>query len=249
MKNILVMGDACLDVYVYGECVRLNPESSAPLLSQTHQETKLGMALNVAANITALGHHCQILTPTDKSIKTRYIDQRRGQQLLRVDQDHMVNPLTVKELTTLSLNDFSVIVVSDYNKGYISNELLEFLDNLDITVFVDTKKTDLGRYRNLIFKLNNRERNNLTSMPNNLIVTLGDHGAEYCGRIYSTPQVPVNDVCGAGDMFLSALAVKYSQTGAIVDGINYANQAAGIAVQHTGVYVLSESDVKRLNHG
>jgi D-beta-D-heptose 7-phosphate kinase/D-beta-D-heptose 1-phosphate adenosyltransferase len=61
--------------------------------------------------------------------------------------------------------------------------------------------------------------------------------------------VPVNDVCGAGDMFLSALAVKYSQTGAIVDGINYANQAAGIAVQHTGVYVLSESDVKRLNHG
>jgi bifunctional ADP-heptose synthase (sugar kinase/adenylyltransferase) len=247
-NKILVIGDACVDQYISGLCVRLNPESPAPLLSQYHTETKMGMALNVSANIQALGMACLTLVPEQKSIKTRFIDQRTGQQLLRVDQDHIVAPLTVKELTALSLNEFSVIVVSDYNKGYISDELLEFLDRLDITVFVDTKKTDLGRYRNLIFKLNNRERNNLTSLPDNLIVTLGDRGAEYCGRIYSTPHVPVNDVCGAGDMFLSALAVKYSQTGAIVDSINYANQAAGLAVQHTGVYVLTPQDLKVLNN-
>jgi bifunctional ADP-heptose synthase (sugar kinase/adenylyltransferase) len=42
--------------------------------------------------------------------------------------------------------------------------------------------------------------------------------------------------------------VKYSETGAIVDSINYANQAAGIAVQHTGVYVLTSQDLKVLNN-
>jgi D-beta-D-heptose 7-phosphate kinase/D-beta-D-heptose 1-phosphate adenosyltransferase len=247
-NKILVIGDACVDQYISGLCIRLNPESPAPLLSQHHTETKMGMALNVSANIQALGTESLTLVPEQKSIKTRFIDQRTGQQLLRVDQDHIVEPLAVNNLAALMSHKFSIIVVSDYNKGYVSDELLEYLDQLDVTVFVDTKKTDLGRYRNLIFKLNNKERNSLKSFPDNLIVTLGDRGAEYCGRIYSTPNVPVNDVCGAGDMFLSALAVKYSQTGSIVDSINYANRAAGIAVQHTGVYVLTPQDLKVLNN-
>ena len=247
--EILVIGDACTDIYVYGECRRLNPESSAPLLSQTHIETKSGMALNVSANITALGMTCDSLTPQNLSIKTRYIDQRSGQQLLRLDQDHIVQPLTVAELESIQLSQYQVIVVSDYNKGYVSQELLSYLDQLDITVFVDTKKTNLGLYRNLIFKLNEKERNQLQSCPDNLVVTLGARGAEYCEKIYPTDSVKVNDVCGAGDMFLSALAVKYHQTRSIIDGIKYANRAAGIAVQHTGVYVLSNFDVEKLNHG
>ena len=247
-QKILVVGDACVDQYIFGLCTRLNPESAAPLLSQTHTETKMGMALNVAANISALNAFCDVLVPEQKSIKTRYIDQRTGQQLLRVDQDSIVVPLSLEELQSKDLEQYSVIVVSDYNKGYISDELLRYLDQLDITVFVDTKKTDLAQYQNLIFKLNNKERNQLQSHPDNLIVTLGERGAEYCGKIYSTPTVRVNDVCGAGDMFLSAVAVKYLESHSIVDSIRYANRAAGIAVQHTGVYVLTPQDLETLNY-
>lgn len=247
-QKILVVGDACIDQYVFGLCTRLNPESPAPLLSQTHTETKMGMALNVAANIAALNAFCDVIVPENRSIKTRYIDQRTGQQLLRVDQDSIVDPLTLEELQSRDLGQYGVIVVSDYNKGYVSDTLLEYLDQLNITVFVDTKKTDLARYRNLIFKLNNKERNQLQSQPDNLIVTLGERGAEYCRKVYSTPTVRVHDVCGAGDMFLSALTVKYLQSHSIVDSIQYANRAAGIAVQHTGVYVLTPQDLESLNY-
>lgn len=245
-NKILVIGDACIDQYVYGYCRRLNPESAAPLLTQTYTETKFGMALNVAENIRAFGVDCDVLVPEQKSVKTRYIDLRNSQQLLRMDQDVIVTAL---EFDDIDLSTYSVIVVSDYNKGYVSDALLYNLDcTFSGTVFVDSKKTNLGVYRNLIFKINQLEQSRLTSTPDNLIVTLGDRGAEYQGQIYPTRQVHVNDVCGAGDMFISALSVKYLKTQNIIESIKYANLAAGISVQHTGVYVLTPDDVKELNY-
>ena len=50
-KNIIVVGDACADVYVIGDCKRQNPETSAPLLNQNSVFELPGMSLNVAENL------------------------------------------------------------------------------------------------------------------------------------------------------------------------------------------------------
>lgn len=246
MARIIVIGDACIDIYVYGQVKRLNPEAPAALLSFERTEEKFGMALNVRDNIRALGIEVDSVTPKNKSVKTRYIDIRTGTQLLRLDQDQTAEPLLIENVD--GLNNYDVVVVSDYNKGFVSEELLTAIDSMVTKpVFVDTKKNDLAKYKNLYFKLNQLEAKQLINPPERLIITLGSQGAWYNSQTYPTVTNTVVDVCGAGDMFLSALAVSVSQGKTIEDSIVYANRVASIAVQHQGVYVLTEKDVADLN--
>lgn len=244
--KILVIGDACVDHYVFGQCIKLNPESAAPLLSWAKSEQKFGMALNVKDNLEALGCDVTALVPENLSVKTRFVDVRNGQQLLRLDQDQKCDPIS---LTLEQLIGYDGIVISDYDKGFVNEELLTFVDRArSCPVFVDTKKTSLRRYRHSIFKINQTEYKKLESYPDNLIVTLGDQGARYNCENFPTEKATVVDVCGAGDMFLSALAFHYitSKVKLLRYSIEFANLAAGIAVQHQGVYVLNDVDVQQL---
>ena len=54
--RILVVGDACLDVYYFGTCDRLSPEAPVPVFKRKKIKTVQGMCLNVAANLKAFGH-------------------------------------------------------------------------------------------------------------------------------------------------------------------------------------------------
>ncbi|MEI7974289.1 MAG: PfkB family carbohydrate kinase, partial [Bdellovibrio sp.] len=54
-QEILVIGDAGLDEYITGEVHRISPEAPVPVLEATHQMERVGLAGNVAQNITALG--------------------------------------------------------------------------------------------------------------------------------------------------------------------------------------------------
>jgi hypothetical protein len=75
--KVLVIGDACRDVYIYGSTDRKNPEAAAPLLNNLMTATRDGMAANVANNLTALGAEVHtILPPPPWSEKERYIDER-----------------------------------------------------------------------------------------------------------------------------------------------------------------------------
>ena len=53
--KILVVGDFMLDVYVYGDAVRISPEAPVPILNVTETESRCGGAASVAADIAALG--------------------------------------------------------------------------------------------------------------------------------------------------------------------------------------------------
>lgn len=54
-KNILVLGDFILDVYLDGQCNRLAPEAGAPVLDVTQQTICLGGGGNVVSNLRKLG--------------------------------------------------------------------------------------------------------------------------------------------------------------------------------------------------
>jgi D-beta-D-heptose 7-phosphate kinase/D-beta-D-heptose 1-phosphate adenosyltransferase len=242
--KILLIGDSCIDEYVYGTCERLNPEAPVPILKFYRKESMNGMAWNVRNNLQAFGAEVYMLTNKEKIYKTRYIDEKYNQQILRVDVEDILLPMEYE----IPNEKYDVLVISDYNKGFITHQrLFEIVFNSKIPVFVDSKKIILPE-SNCFIKVNDDESKLLKSKHNNLIITRGSGGAEYDGVIYPGEKVSVFDVCGAGDTFLSALVYFYLECGTIEKAIPYANKAAAIAVQNFGTYVLNEDDINEIRH-
>lgn len=240
--KVLLIGDSCVDKYVYGEVKRLNPEAPVPVLNYNRIETKRGMCLNVESNLLAFGIDVTTVTHSEKIIKTRYIDEKSNQQLLRLDQEVSITPHN----SSLPDQDFDAIVISDYNKGFITQErLFEIVKVAECPVFIDSKKRDLP-LTDCFIKINETEFNQLERTSDNMIVTLGDRGAIYKECLYATNKVETRDIVGAGDTFLAALVYGYLNYGIIEEAISLANSAAGIAVSHPGTYVLTKKDVKNL---
>lgn len=235
--KILVVGDACVDEYRFGEIRRLNPESSAPLISVVRTEERLGMACNVAQNLRALGAEVQGHFPMNMSRKIRYIDQKTGEHLLRVDADVVAEKYVVPQSF-----DCDAIVISDYNKGFLDYEaILTIRERFGGFMYMDTKKTDLARFEGILVKINQTEYDKATSYPpeDNLIVTCGARGARYKGKMYPAKRVDVVDVCGAGDVFLAALAFKYLEAGQRDGAIEFANLKAGLSCSQIGTVCVS----------
>ena len=91
--RVLLIGDSCTDVYVYGDVKRLNPEAPVPILEPKREESSKGMSWNVFDNLKAFGLSVFMLTNEEKITKTRYIDEKSNQQILRVDNEPEINPL------------------------------------------------------------------------------------------------------------------------------------------------------------
>ena len=240
--KVLLIGDSCTDEYVYGDVKRLNPEAPVPILKFNRKETTKGMAWNVRENLMSFGIEVYIATHEETIIKTRYIDEKYNQQMLRVDDEPIIKPMDCQ----LPEGEYDALVISDYNKGFLTTEKIsEIVDSFDVPVFIDTKKNHLPKLDAYV-KINEHEYPNFESSINNLIITRGGKGCEYEGKLYPAEKVNVFDVVGAGDTFLAALTYGYLTYGSIEEAIPFANKAAAVAVSHTGTYVLTEEDVQQL---
>ena len=238
--KVLLIGDVGIDEYQYGTIDRLSPEAPVPVFKPTTKETKPGMAANVESNLEALG--LEVMTiGADKSVKIRLIDERSKQHIVRIDNDVILEKSLPIDLINEEMLSMDAIVISDYNKGLVSYELIEGLrEKYSGPIFIDTKKTDLERFNGCIVKINELEYNKLKSYNDNLIVTLGKDGAMLKTNnveiFHESTNVEVTDVCGAGDTFLAALVYKYLNTNNLNEAISFANKAASVTVQHLGVY-------------
>ena len=240
--KILLIGDSCTDEYVYGTCERLNPEAPVPILNLKRKETTRGMAWNVRENLMSFGMEVYIITNQESITKTRYIDEKYNQQILRVDSEPVLSPME----GGLPEGKYDALIISDYNKGFLTTEKIsDLVNSFDGPVFIDTKKNYLPKLDAYV-KINEHEYNNFKSSIEKLIVTRGSKGCEYKGKLYPAEKVNVFDVVGAGDTFLSALVYFYLNCGTIEEAIPYANKASAIAVSNFGTYVLTEQDVKNL---
>lgn len=242
--KILLIGDSCTDEYHYGVCERLSPEAPVPVLKITRSETKPGMAANVRINLEAFQCRVDFVTSRVTSVKKRYIDERSQQHIVRVDED---NQSPEYDPVPFFYNDVDAIVISDYNKGFISYENVAIIRR-DFTgpIFVDSKKRDLASFKGCFVKINQHEFEYATSKHDEIIVTLGDKGALYKNDVFPSTKVDVTDVCGAGDTFLAALVYEYLNTGDMRSAIMFANKASAISVQHNGVYALTEKDIETI---
>jgi D-beta-D-heptose 7-phosphate kinase/D-beta-D-heptose 1-phosphate adenosyltransferase len=207
------------------------------------------MAANVNLNLINLNINADFVTNNSPVIKTRFIDDRSGQHLLRVDDEPVVPRWDGQ--CPQSIDSYDAIIVSDYNKGFLSDDqIYSLIRNSECPVFIDTKKQDLNMFNmpDTFVKVNELEYKNSTSTHDNLIVTLGSKGAMYNNKMYPTKKVEVMDVCGCGDTFLAALAVQYLFTKDIEKAIIFANIAAGITVQHRGNYAPSYDEIRHAGY-
>ena len=242
--NVLLIGDSCTDIYNIGTVDRLSPEAPVPVVKIVETFSLPGMSANVHRNLTNLNIEADFVHNNTPITKTRFIDKRSGQHLLRVDDEDNVAPWSGK--TPFPIDTYDAVVISDYDKGFLTYEHIESIIENSIPVFIDTKKTDVERFQGAWVKVNELEYSRLKSECSGLIVTLGDRGAKvphhdiYC----STKSVEVMDVCGCGDTFMAALVAQYLFTKDIEKAIIFANVAAGITVQHRGNYAPSYDEIR-----
>lgn len=248
--KILIIGEACSDVYVFGDVERLSPEAPVPVIKSTNTERKEGMSENVAKNIQAMlpkaiVTKCQ--NKFDKIKKTRFIDNKSKYQMLRYDTEEELIPLKAKDIPD---QNYDAIVISDYNKGYLSNRVItEIFERFnDCRIFVDTKREDISCFGDCLIKVNEKESSKLKSQnkSTNIITTLGSNGCKYLGEIFSVDKVDVHDVCGAGDTFLAALVVRWLETKDIYSAIKTANNCASLSVTKLGCYTIKRSEYENL---
>jgi len=259
-KNwVLVIGEECLDVFIYGSAVRLCPDVPAPVFVPSTTSVSFGMAGNTAENLKGMwvkSKKITQITQTAKPIKkTRYVDSRSNYTFLRVDEgEDSVEPYN-DILTEKVIRKYDAVVISDYGKGFLSERDIEKFCVNNPNTFLDTKKV-LGDFckEAKIIKINSPEFEGIKSKikledwKDKLIVTLGEKGCMYLRggtapgfHYYPTDSVDVCDVSGAGDTFLAALVAKYLQADNMDNAIKFANNKSKEAVQQKGVVAIRET--------
>jgi D-beta-D-heptose 7-phosphate kinase/D-beta-D-heptose 1-phosphate adenosyltransferase len=239
--KILVIGDSCTDIFRYGEVNRLAPEAPVPVIKPDREISNPGMAGNVVANLKALGADVDFVTNQTEIRKVRYVCSKYNHMLLRVDENDTCEAFNP---SSLLLNKYDAVVISDYCKGFLSEEDIKMISQLyQSTIFLDTKKIlgDWAHYVNFI-KINSIEYNKSKEQIDNglilqdkTIITRGKYGCNYQNKNYPTQEVPVKDVSGAGDTFLAGLVFEYVRTRNIEQAIQFAQECTTIVVQKLGV--------------
>ena len=242
MKSVLVIGESCRDIFVYCDAKRLAPDIPIPVLNVCDQTENGGMAKNVYRNILGIHSNCDILTNSDWNniTKTRYMHNASNHAFFRVDSSHAIRPLNLEEVCY----DYDLIVISDYDKGFLSTKQIEYICSNHSLVFLDTKKI-LGDWANnaSFIKINDYEYNNSKpflseTLEKKIIHTQGGDGCVFRGKTYPVKKVDVRDTTGAGDTFMAALVVKYLQSDNIEQSIRFANKCASSVVRKKGVAVI-----------
>jgi len=167
-KRVLIIGDAMIDAYMWGEINRMSPEAPVPVVEVNKHENRLGGAGNVALNLKALGATpllCSVIGNDDRGVlfeelmresnllsngilresgrktttKTRVISDDKHQ--LRIDEED-TQPIKVDSqfLNIIKglINDIDVIILQDYNKGVLTSKVISGVISLAISYDIPT---------------------------------------------------------------------------------------------------------------
>ncbi|MGC9120306.1 MAG: D-glycero-beta-D-manno-heptose-7-phosphate kinase, partial [Sulfurihydrogenibium sp.] len=188
--------------------------------------------------------------------KTRVIAV--SQQLLRIDRENR-NPLNetverriidqIKEIK----DEVDGFIVSDYGKGVVNKNIMEYIKSLGKPVFVDPKPSNFYLYKDITIMTPNRKEayESIKAEKNTpveevgktimkqlnlkqLLITLGADGMALFEeeKVIKIPAKArkVFDVTGAGDTVISVLALAKLSGGTWEESATIANYAAGYVV-------------------
>ncbi|WP_438971734.1 bifunctional D-glycero-beta-D-manno-heptose-7-phosphate kinase/D-glycero-beta-D-manno-heptose 1-phosphate adenylyltransferase HldE [Methylophaga sp.] len=298
--RVAVIGDLMLDRFYFGKANRISPEAPVPIVNVERLEDVPGGAGNVAMNIASLGATCNItgISGLDEAanvlkerlhsvgvnclfhqsqnagtiIKSRVVSSH--QQLLRLDFEERFKPEVAVEMKTLAeqvMTDAQVMILSDYNKGTLSEPQfwIELAKKKNIQVLVDPKGNDFSKYRGADLITPNmtefeavagkiESESDLISKAQTLIkqldikailITRSEHGMTLIRADKPEFHLPaiakeVADVTGAGDTVISTLASALAAGQDIEFAVTLANVAASIVVSKLGTSTVSEPELK-----
>jgi D-beta-D-heptose 7-phosphate kinase/D-beta-D-heptose 1-phosphate adenosyltransferase len=296
--KILVVGDVMLDRYWHGDTGRISPEAPVPVVKVSNLEDKAGGAANVAKNIAYLdgqvsllgiignddnGSSLQALLKNEK-INSQLITQddaptiakmrviSRHQQVVRLDLEETFleahSELLLQKLTEI-VDDFDVVVFSDYNKGSLAkiSEMIQVAKAAGKTVLVDPKSKQLADYRGADFITPNLneytaaggikgDEQVLADCARKIIAECGI-GAMLLTRSeqgmslitpsekhdFAAQVLEVSDVTGAGDTVIATLAVMLGTGMPAKQAVEIANVAAGLVVAKLGAATVSPEEL------
>ena len=244
--KILVIGETCVDQFIYCNAKRLSPEAPVPVLNPLYTVNNPGMAGNTHENVKALAPEAIMASITQKSkiTKTRYVEEKSNHMFLRVDEGEVFDcQFKWGMFADSSIAEADIVIVSDYNKGFLSNaDLKEIAYKSKLSILDSKRQLTNDIIKDFTFvKLNESERlNNPQLTTDNIITTLGKKGAEYKNVSFESPNPQDTiDVSGAGDTFTAAFIVKYYQLQDERAAIKFANRKAAEVVTQRGVVVPS----------
>jgi len=239
--KFLVIGDSCLDIYVYCTSGRFCPDAPVPVLNPVKTISSLGMAGNVVDNLKGLETEVDFITNKELIKKVRYVDDRTNHMFIRVDEgESNIKRISKSTLENIKWNEYEAVIVSDYCKGFLLEEDIKYISQKHPLTFLDTKKQLNGFADDFTFiKINDIEysKTKLTILPHleeKLIITLGSKGAKFQNKKYPVKQVDVRDTSGAGDTFIAGLAFSFALNLDITKAIKFANKCSSQVVQKKG---------------
>ena len=253
MVKVLVIGDSCLDEYIYCATDRFCPYAPVPILKPESYVSTEGMAGNVADNLRALGISVDLISNANRIKKTRYVDERTNHMFIRIDEgEDDIFPIAKKTLENIKWNKYDAVVISDYCKGFLTEDEIAYISNQHINTFLDTKKSIGNWALNINFiKINEVESNhnkiflegNKDLFFNKVISTLGSKGARYKDKLFPVDKVDVRDTSGAGDTFMAGLVYAYITENNVENAIKFANKCSTQVVQKKGTAKINKKEL------
>jgi D-beta-D-heptose 7-phosphate kinase / D-beta-D-heptose 1-phosphate adenosyltransferase len=244
-------------------------------------EDREGAELTQLLEPTGIVPHLVRARARPTTAKTRFMVGTH--QLLRLDEETTtdVDPATaglLLEAFAKASRDAEVIVLSDYNKGVLSDEVLAGALGraraLSRIVIADPKRSDLAAYRGAtVLTPNEHEVRQATRVDaaedadaaragycaleatgcQAVVVTRSAKGLTLVRRDEPALHLPtrareVADVSGAGDTLVAALAVALGAGAALPEAAMLANVTAGISVGKPGTATVSRDELLGVLH-
>jgi len=203
-----------------------------------------------------------ISTDNYKTIKkTRVVSE--NQQFIRIDKEtrHEINQEHIDGIIEhIKENGYKAILIPDYNKGMVTKELMDRLKILNVKIISDPKPYNIELFKDtFLISPNLKEGKEVTNeevperigrritetLNTNLILTCGKEGAYLFEKDINehtylpTKAKEIFDVSGAGDTFISTIALAVTTGASLYDSVILGNYAAGIVVGKFGTSTIT----------
>lgn len=298
--NIIIIGDIMIDINYRSEVNRNASEADIPIYNILDNNYILGGAANVAKNLKNLGTNVEIISVIGddiygnkiKSIFDSYninnklfIDEdRKTTQKNRIFSNNKLNvrfdiedtydiPNSIENEIIDYINkkhDIDAIIISDYDKGviteYLCQTIINYANKNNIPTFVDPKLKNYLKYKNcFLFKPNINEAEKISNEKNldkiiqiinekvcckNLLITIGKEGMilnSLLNKIQHDSIINLVDVTGAGDIVMAVLVYVFLKEGDLFKACKISNFIAGKSVGVIGNYCISKRDIDEYN--
>ncbi|SDT93747.1 D-glycero-beta-D-manno-heptose-7-phosphate kinase [Desulfobacula phenolica] len=211
--------------------------------------------------------------------KTRVIAS--NQQVLRIDKEIKkdINGNTLEKLVSIierKISGVNLIIISDYNKGLVTKELVrhtvELAKKYNVLTLADPKALDFSKYEHVSILTPNKKEASLAANMDiksdrdlfaagwkimdqvkleRLLITCGKDGMVLFEKgkepyVIESKARQVFDVSGAGDTVISILGLGLAVGATFRSSAMLANAAAGIVVAKVGTATASVDELKQV---